>query len=138
MNLSTTGNAYYSGYTLAISVAEDIVTLESDDAKDFYKILFMESGILIFLSFRISCLLQSIRICFIYRNSGMTHVWPLSLSRFRRWNHPSLSTSFSCSGTSFPCRRTATGPAAAVRICLKYYFFWQGRMKSRNPFCRRR
>jgi len=46
MDLITVENYYYNGYTLAISVANDLQTLESSDANDFYKILFMESGTL--------------------------------------------------------------------------------------------
>lgn len=46
MKLTTTGCTYFSGYTLPISVAEGVINLENEDAKDYYKILFMESGIL--------------------------------------------------------------------------------------------
>lgn len=44
MNFCTVGKTYYPGYSVAICVTNDIHSLESDSAKDFYKILYMESG----------------------------------------------------------------------------------------------
>jgi len=48
MEFMTTGNFYYSGYTLAISVTGDVSSLESQSVGDFYKIIYTESDTLRF------------------------------------------------------------------------------------------